>query len=143
MDFEGVSPLSGAPRRKEKCMRIYESAEDYLEMILRLQEKHGSVRSIDIANEMNFSKPSVSIAMKKLRESGYVEMDKDGFISLLPPGLRVAREIYERHRLLTAFFIRLGVSPEVAAADACKIEHDISEETFQKMKEHALGEGRK
>ena len=122
-------------------MTIYESGENYLEMILRLQEKKGSVRSIDIANEMNFSKPSVSVAMKKLREAGYIEVDKEGFITLLPPGMKIAQEIYERHRLLTAFFIRLGVSPEVAAADACKIEHDLSEETFQKIKEHAkMGE---
>ena len=120
-------------------MNIYESAENYLEAILSLHERHGLVRSIDIANELHFSKPSVSVAMKKLRESGYIEMDKDGFISLLPSGEEIARRIYERHKLLTEFFIRLGVDPEVAAADACKVEHDLSEETFQKMKEHALG----
>ena len=120
-------------------MNIYESAENYLDAILSLHERHGLVRSIDIANELHFSKPSVSVAMKKLRESGYIEMDKDGFISLLPSGEEIARRIYERHKLLTQFFIRLGVDPEVAAADACKVEHDLSEETFQKMKEHALG----
>ena len=120
-------------------MNIYESAENYLEAILSLHERHGLVRSIDIANELHFSKPSVSVAMKKLRESGYIEMDKDGFISLLPSGEEIARRIYERHKLLTQFFIRLGVDPEVAAADACMVEHDLSEETFQKMKEHALG----
>ena len=120
-------------------MNIYESAENYLEAILSLHERHGLVRSIDIANELHFSKPSVSVAMKKLRESGYIEMDKDGFISLLPSGEEIARRIYERHKLLTQFFIRLGVDPEVAAADACKVEHDLSEETLQKMKEHALG----
>ena len=120
-------------------MNIYESAENYLEAILSLHERHGLVRSIDIANELHFSKPSFSVAMKKLRESGYIEMDKDGFISLLPSGEEIARRIYERHKLLTQFFIRLGVDPEVAAADACKVEHDLSEETFQKMKEHALG----
>ena len=120
-------------------MNIYESAENYLEAILSLHERHGLVRSIDIANELHFSKPSVSVAMKKLRESGYIEMDKDGFISLLPSGEEIARRIYERHKLLTQFFIRLGVDPEVAAADACKVEHDLSEETFQKMMEHALG----
>lgn len=118
-------------------MNIYESAEDYLEAILRLRERKGSVRSIDIANELHFSKPSVSVAMKKLRESGYIEVDGDGLITLLPPGQEVAQRIYERHRLLTEFFIRLGVSAEVAAADACKVEHDLSEETFQKIKEHA------
>ena len=112
-------------------MNIYESAENYLEAILSLHERHGLVRSIDIANELHFSKPSVSVAMKKLRESGYIEMDKDGFISLLPSGEEIARRIYERHKLLTQFFIRLGVDPEVAAADACKVEHDLSEETFR------------
>ena len=120
-------------------MNIYESAENYQEAILSLHERHGLVRSIDIANELHFSKPSVSVAMKKLRESGYIEMDKDGFISLLPSGEEIARRIYERHKLLTQFFIRLGVDPEVAAADACKVEHDLSEETFQTMMEHALG----
>ena len=119
-------------------MNIYESAENYLEAILSLHETHGLVRSIDIANHLHFSKPSVSVAMKKLRESGYIEMDKDGFISLLPAGEEIARRIYERHKLLTQFFIRLGVDPEVAATDACKVEHDLSDETFQKIKEHAL-----
>ena len=120
-------------------MNIYESAENYLETILSLHETQGLVRSIDIANHLHFSKPSVSVAMKKLRESGYIEMDKEGFISLLPAGEEIARRIYERHKLLTEFFTRLGVSPEGAAADACKIEHDLSEETFQKIKEHAMG----
>ena len=120
-------------------MNIYESAENYLETILSLHETQGLVRSIDIANHLHFSKPSVSVAMKKLRESGYIEMDGEGFISLLPAGEEIARRIYERHKLLTQFFIHLGVNPEVAAADACKIEHDLSEETFQKTKEHALG----
>lgn len=120
-------------------MNIYESSENYLEAILSLRERHGIVRSIDIANELHFSKPSVSVAMKKLRESGYIEMDKDGLISLLPAGEEIAKRIYERHKLLTEFFTRLGVDPQVAAADACKVEHDLSEETFQKIKEHALG----
>ena len=120
-------------------MNIYESSENYLEAILSLREQHGMVRSIDIANQLHFSKPSVSVAMKKLRESGYIEMDKDGLLSLLPAGEEIARRIYERHQLLTQFFIRLGVSPEVAAADACKVEHDLSDETFQKIKAHALG----
>ena len=120
-------------------MNIYESAENYLETILSLHETQGLVRSIDIANHLHFSKPSVSVAMKKLRESGYIEVDKEGYISLLPAGEEIARRIYERHKLLTQFFIHLGVSPDGAAADACKIEHDLSEETFQKIKEHALG----
>ena len=120
-------------------MKIYESAEDYLESILMLKERLGVVRSIDIVNEQNVSKPSVSVAMKKLRENGYIHMDADGFITLLPEGQEIANRIYTRHRLLTQFFIRLGVSEEVAAADACKIEHDLSEETFEKIKAHALG----
>lgn len=117
-------------------MRVYESAEDYLEAILSLRLRQGNVRSIDVANELNYTKPSVSVAMKKLRESGYIQMDHDGSITLLPEGEEIAQRIYERHRLLTDFFIRLGVDPEVAAADACKVEHDLSEETFQKIKEH-------
>lgn len=119
-------------------MNIYESSENYLETILRLHEAHGVVRSIDIATELGFSKPSVSVAMKKLRENGYIEMDADGFITLLPSGEEIARRIYERHKLLTAFFIRLGVAPDIAAEDACKIEHDLSDETFRCIKAHAL-----
>ena len=121
-------------------MNLYESAENYLETILQLSQRHGLVRSIDIANELGFSKPSVSVAMKKLRESGYIAMDKEGYITLLPAGEEVARRILERHRLLTQFFVRLGVTPEVADQDACKIEHDISEETFQRIREHAQKE---
>ena len=118
-------------------MKVYASAEDYLEAILSLRIRQGHVRSIDIANELNFSKPSVSVAMKKLRESGYIQMDADGSITLLPEGEEIAQRVYERHRLLTDFFVRLGVDPEVAAADACKVEHDLSDETFRKIKEHA------
>lgn len=118
-------------------MNIYESAENYLETILQLKEERGIVRSIDIATELGFSKPSVSVAMKKLRESGYIEVDADGYITLLPPGDEIAQRIYERHKLLTKFFIKLGVDPEVAAADACKVEHNLSNETFAKVKEHA------
>ena len=118
-------------------MHVYESAEDYLEAILIVRERRGMVRSIDIANELSFSKPSVSVAMKKLRESGYIEMDTDGYIRLLPAGAEIAERIYERHRLLTDFFVRLGVSREAAAADACKVEHDLSEETYARIKEQA------
>lgn len=121
-------------------MNIHESAEDYLEAILSLGEKRGSVRSIDIANELEVTKPSVSVAMKKLRENGYIEVDEDGMISLLPEGRQIAERIYERHRLLTSFFVDLGVDAGTAAKDACKVEHDLSEETFQKIKEHALRE---
>lgn len=119
-------------------MHVYESAEDYLEAILVIQRRRGAVRSIDIANELGFSKPSVSVAMKKLRESGYIEMEPDGHIRLLPAGAEIAERIYERHRTLTDFFVYLGVSEEVASADACKVEHDLSGETFEKIKEHVL-----
>lgn len=121
-------------------MKIYQSAEDYLESILTLLEKHGSVRSIDVANDLGVSKPSVSIAMKKLRENDLITMDADGHITLLPEGEAIARQIYERHELLTLFFTKLGVSKEVAAADACKVEHVLSQETFDRIKAHALGE---
>ena len=114
-------------------MKIHESAEDYLEQILMLKDQKGSVRSIDIAVAMGFSKPSVSIAMKNLRENGYISVDADGFITLEEPGLEIARRIYDRHRKLTAFFVALGVDPDIAAHDACKIEHDLSDETYSKM----------
>jgi DtxR family Mn-dependent transcriptional regulator len=117
-------------------VRVYESAEDYLEAILVVGKRCGMVRSIDIANELGFSKPSVSVAMKKLRESGYIEMDGDGHIQLLSAGEAIAEQIYERHQTLTNFFVYLGVSEAAAAADACKVEHDLSDETFEKFKAH-------
>lgn len=119
-------------------MQIHESAEDYLETILILRERLGQVRSIDIVNEMGYSKPSVSIAMKRLRENGYIDVDAEGFITLKPSGQRIAQRIYNRHDLLTRFLVALGVSRETATADACKIEHDLSDETFEKIKAHAL-----
>lgn len=100
---------------------------------------HYMVRSIDIVHELGFSKPSVSIAMRNFRENGYIQMDDDGYITLLPPGEEIARRIYDRHKLLTQVFIQLGVSPETAAADACKVEHDLSDETFEKIKAHTAG----
>ena len=115
-------------------MKLFESGEDYLERILILGENNGHVRSIDIAMDMGFSKPSVSIAMKKLKENGYISIDKDGFISLTEDGLKVARRIYERHLVLTNLFISLGVDEEIAKKDACKIEHDLSDETFEAIK---------
>lgn len=108
-----------------------ESSEDYLESILMLKEELGKVRSIDIVYKLGYSKPSISIAMKKLREKGLVNMDRDGYISLTEEGLAVARSTYNRHKILTAYFISLGVAPQTAEEDACKIEHDISEETFR------------
>ena len=118
-------------------MKIQESAENYLETILLLQQRKGSVRSIDIANELEFSKPSVSVAMKNLRLNGYIEMDAAGLIRLLPPGQAIAEAVLEKHRLMTAFLIGLGVSPDVAAEDACRIEHVLSNESFEAIKEHA------
>ena len=119
-------------------MQIHESGENYLEAILALSEK-GPVRSIDVAQYLGFSKPSVSRAMTLLRENGYVVMDDIGLLSLTPAGLEVAERIYERHRLLTQWLIRLGVDPEIAAEDACKIEHDLSPETFEVLKRHSQG----
>ena len=117
-------------------MKIQESAENYLEAILVLMQKNGQVRSIDVAHYTGFSKPSISRAMGLLRENGYITMDKDGFINLTEAGMEVASRIYERHRLLTQWLTALGVSPETAAEDACRIEHDISEETFLRLKDH-------
>ena len=118
-------------------MRVHESSEDYLEAILMLKERRGYVRSVDVANELAFTKASVSVAMKKLRESGYVQVDEDGGLILTEAGLAIARRVYDRHRLLTEFFVRLGVDPEVAARYACRVEHDLSEQTFEKLVEHA------
>ena len=118
-------------------MRILKSAEDYLEAMLMMREQHGYIRSVDIANELNVTKPSVSYATKRLRENGYITMDKDGLISLTPEGMAIAARIYERHRTLTAFFMYLGVGEKVAREDVCKVEHDLSEETYEAMKRHA------
>jgi len=117
-------------------LKIQESAENYLETILIIHNRQGNVRSIDIANELGFSKPSVSVAMKNLRTNGYIEVDKEGFITLLDKGREIADKIYERHTLLSTWLVRMGVSPEVAAEDACRIEHVISAETFERLKEH-------
>lgn len=118
-------------------MRILKSSEDYLEAMLILGKQHGYIRSIDIAAMLEVTKPSVSYAVKRLRENGYILMEKDGRITLTESGLAIAERIYERHTLLTKFLVALGVSEETAREDACKIEHDLSDETFQAMKEHA------
>ena len=118
-------------------MGLHESGEDYLEAILVLQEKKGIVHSIDVAQHLGYTKPSVSRAMSILRASGHIVMEKDGQLKLTEEGMQVASRIYERHRLLTDWLIHLGVSPQAAAEDACRIEHDISEETFQCLKRHA------
>ena len=117
-------------------MQIHESAENYLETILVLRNRKGSVRSIDIATELGFSKPSVSIAMKNLRENGYIAVDDSGNINLLEKGRQIAEMIYERHTLLQDWLITLGVDPKIAAEDACRIEHVISAESFQAIKDH-------
>lgn len=117
-------------------MKIQESAENYLETIFILQRRKGAVRSIDIANELSFSKPSVSVAMKHLREEDYIQVDKDGYISLLEKGRSIAEKIYERHTFIADWLMALGVRPDVAVEDACRIEHVISEESFSAIKAH-------
>ena len=117
-------------------MNIYESAENYLETILSLHETQGLVRSIDIANHLHFSKPSVSVAMKNHRNSGHIRVDENGHITLAPPGKKIAEMIYERHRILSQWLESLGVSRETASEDACRIEHVISEESFAAIKDH-------
>lgn len=117
-------------------MNIHESSEDYLERILILKEEKGHVRSIDIAESMNFSKPSVSVAMKKLRENGYILVDKEGFITLTEKGMQIANHTYEKHKLLSSLLVELGVSKDTAREDACKIEHDLSDETFKAIKNY-------
>ena len=114
-------------------MELHQSAEDYLEAILMIKEKKGYVRSIDVANQLGVSKPSVSYATKRLRESGYISFNEDGMINLTDSGMEVAQKIYTRHKVLTEFFIKLGVDPERASEDACGIEHDISTESFEKL----------
>ena len=120
-------------------MHLQESGEMYLETIYILLKKTNDVRSMDIAEYMNFSKPSVSRAVGLLKEGEYITVDKDGFITLTDSGKEIAAKIYERHTLLTDFLIRLGVEEETAAADACKIEHDISDRSFEAIKKHVLG----
>ncbi len=120
-------------------MKMQESGEDYLEAILILKQTKGLVHAIDIAHHLGFSKPSVSRAMKLLREDGDLTVNADGAIELTDKGREIAERIYERHRLLTLWFTELGVSAEQAVKDACRVEHDISVETFQKLKEHFGG----
>ena len=123
--------------------KSHESSEDYLETILILREKNGNVRSIDIVNKMNFSKPSISIAMKKLKSEGMVEMDLNGYITLTPKGEEVARRIYSRHKLLEKCLVAIGVDPGTAEEEACRIEHVIDDDTYDKInafyERHAQG----
>ena len=111
-------------------MKIQKASEDYLETMLMLHESLGYIRSIDIAEHMGVTKPSVSYATKRLRENGYITMDKDGLIALTESGLSIANKMFQRHKILTDVFVKMGVDPETAAEDACKIEHDLSQATF-------------
>ncbi len=117
-------------------MTIHKSAEDYLEAMLMLKRERGYIRSIDVAEKLGVTKPSVSYATKRLRESGYIALDSAGMIVLLAPGLEIAERMYERHMLLTELLIGLGVNPETAREDACKIEHDLSIESFDAIRKH-------
>ena len=117
-------------------MYVNESAENYLETILVLSRKLPVVRSVDIATELDFKKPSVSVAMKKLRENGHITVSPEGYITLTASGKEIAERIYERHTLLSSWLERLGVDPETAAEDACRIEHEISAESFEAIKKH-------
>ena len=117
-------------------MKVHESAENYLETILILSQRNGNVRSIDIANELAFSKPSVSVAMKNLRTQGHIVVDNDGYIRLTESGRKIAETIYERHTLISNWLVHLGVPAEIAAEDACRMEHVISPESFAALKAH-------
>ncbi|MER2151671.1 MAG: metal-dependent transcriptional regulator [Candidatus Limivicinus sp.] len=118
-------------------MTIHKSAEDYLETMLMLKEERGYIRSVDVAEKLGVTKPSVSYVTKRLRENGYITTDPAGMIVLLEPGLEIAERMYERHKLLTELLVGLGVSPETAREDACKIEHDLSVESFDAIRRHA------
>lgn len=119
-------------------MQIKESAENYLETILMIKNKKGYVRSIDIAHELSFTKPSVSVAMKSFREEGYITVDETGGISLTEKGLAIAQRVYERHQVIARALMVLGVDEKTAYEDSCKIEHDISNQSFEKIKEHLV-----
>ncbi len=118
------------------AMRILKASEDYLEAMLMMKEQHGFIRSIDIAEELGVTKPSVTYTTKRLRENGYITMDKNGLITLTDSGMEIAACIYDRHRLLTEFFMKLGVDEKTAREDACKVEHDISTKTFDAICRH-------
>lgn len=120
----------------ERFMKKNESQENYLETILILSKKRPVVRAVDISNELGFAKPSVSIAMKNLRSENYITVTEEGFIYLTEEGVKLAEMVYERHEILTSFFVKLGVSPQTAEEDACRIEHIITEETFEAIKKH-------
>ena len=136
--FPAVFFRRSSGRERGFLLKIQESAENYLEAILMLQQRHGSVRSVDVANELSFTKPSVSVAMKNLRENGYIVMD-GGHITLTESGRAIAESVYERHMLFSDWLMSLGVSRDTAVEDACRIEHVISKESFEAIKRHAKG----
>ena len=122
------------------ALRKNESIEDYLECILILGDKKPVVRGVDVANEMGFKKSSVSVAMKNLREKEYITVSEEGYISLTDAGRHIAEMIYERHRLLTEWFVKIGIDPKIAADDACRVEHDISQESFDAIKKYIMSQ---
>jgi DtxR family Mn-dependent transcriptional regulator len=122
----------------QQTMILHQSAEDYLETILILQKRSGQVRSIDIVKELGYSKPSISVAMKHLRENGYIVIDHEGYITLTKEGRKIAEAIYERHTLIADWLINLGVDENIAIQDACRMEHVISAESFNAMKDHVM-----
>ena len=130
-----IAYRTGLSKKGEVKLQIKESAENYLETILILKMRLGTVRSIDIANELSFSKPSVSIAMKNLRENGYITID-GGNIELTEKGMDIAKKIYERHTIISEWLVNIGVSEKTASEDACRIEHVISEESFNAFKKY-------
>ena len=119
-------------------MKIQKASEDYLESMLMMKEQRGYIRSVDVAEHLGVTKPSVTYATKRLRENGYIEMDKDGLITLTDRGMAIAAKMLDRHHTLTNFLITLGVDPKTAEEDACKIEHDISQQTYEAICEHAM-----
>ena len=118
-------------------MKILRASEDYLEAMLMMQEKHGYIRSIDVAEHLGVTKPSVTYTTKRLRESGHITMDRDGLITLTPSGMEIATKMLDRHHTLTKFLVAIGVDQKTAEQDACKIEHDISQKTFDAICAHA------
>ena len=122
-------------------MKILRASEDYLEAMLMMQEKHGYIRSIDVAEHLGVTKPSVTYTTKRLRESGHITMDRDGLITLTESGMEIASKMLDRHRTLTQFLVAIGVDQKTAEEDACKIEHDISQQTYDAMCAHARKEG--
>lgn len=118
-------------------MKIQKSSQDYLESMLMMQQEHGYIRSIDVAEHLGVTKPSVSYATKRLRENGYITMDREGFITLTDSGMAIAASMLDRHHTLTRFLMALGVDEETAESDACKLEHDLSQTSFDAICRHA------